>query len=84
MLGMTDPVACGCRTRARRMTTGVFPLFVASVVVSVMWSLTMALGWKEGNHGSIVFGQWVKVITLTGATRETLDKLAGVTLRCCV
>ena len=37
--------------------------------------------WKKWNQGSIVYGQWVKVKTLTGATRETLEDFNGVTLR---
>jgi len=36
---------------------------------------------EKWNCGSIVFGQWVIVTTLTGATRETLEKWPGVTLR---
>ena len=40
--------------------------------------------WKRWNQGSIVYGQWVQVKTLTGATRETLDDVHGVTLRFCV
>ncbi|MBU1855657.1 MAG: hypothetical protein KKC28_01580, partial [Verrucomicrobia bacterium] len=41
--------------------------------VSVMWSLGFKKEWKKWNQGSIVYGQWVKVKTLTGATRETLE-----------
>ena len=46
-----------------------------------MWSLGFKKEWKKWNQGSIVYGQWVKVKTLTGATRETLDDERGVTLR---
>jgi len=52
--------------------------------VSVMWSLGFKKEWEKWNQGSIVYGQWVKVKTLTGATRETLEKHVGVTLRFCV
>ena len=41
-------------------------------------------GLRKWNGGSIGSDQWVKVKTSTGATRETLESDAGVTLRLCV
>lgn len=41
-------------------------------------------GLKKWNGGSIGSDQWVKVMTSTGATRETLGDFAGVILRLCV
>jgi hypothetical protein len=46
-----------------------------------MWSSGFRKYWNLWNDGSIVLGQWVKVKTSTGATRETLEDFAGVTPR---
>ncbi|MFH1970558.1 MAG: hypothetical protein ABIJ53_09605, partial [Verrucomicrobiota bacterium] len=56
-----------------------FPFKFSVPFVSVMWSLGFKKEWEKWNQGSIVYGQWVKVKTLTGATRETLEKHVGVT-----
>ena len=79
--GNDPPATLGVALRAGKQNP-IFIHFVCSV--SVMWSLGFKKEWEKWNQGSIVYGQWVQVKTLTGATRETLDDFNGVTLRFCV